>query len=153
MAMPPIVGVPAFFSWGWANGPSSRICWPMPLARSTRMRAGVVKMQMTKAAPVPTRSAITGRLRRLGVRARAPQPGGHQLEPDRPAALDQHRVAVVRDAGGGVERGGGVGDLGDRHAGRACGGRHGRRARADGDEDVDRDRAHELTERTGARTR
>ena len=128
MAMPPMVGVPAFFSWGWANGPSSRICWPMPLRpqHADECGRGQDADDEGGAGADEERDHPAGS-GGSGCRARAPQPGGHQLQPDRPAALHQHRVAVVRDAGGGVERGGGVGDLGDRHAGRACGGRQRRR--------------------------
>ena len=60
MAIPPIVGVPALRACGWVNGPSSRMSWPMPRARSTRMSSGVPSTATAKATPAAMRSAITG---------------------------------------------------------------------------------------------
>ena len=61
MAMPPIVGVPAFAMCGCLNGPSSRIVWPISRARRTRIRKGVPNTLSRNATDAASSSAIMHR--------------------------------------------------------------------------------------------
>ena len=92
IAMPPIVGVPAFAACGCAKGPSSRICWPMPLRLQHRGSAAACRGCSARTRR-PCRRAARSRASRLLLPGAHSQGGGHQLEADRPAALHQHRVA------------------------------------------------------------
>ena len=60
MAMPPMVGVPAFTVW--PSGTSSWMGWPIPRAISRSMRALVPKMAMPPARHAAMRRATTGRI-------------------------------------------------------------------------------------------
>ena len=79
---------------GCSIGPSSRICWPIPRVRSTRIRNGVPKIATKNAAPAAMSIAITiaSRRRRSADRL-GDERVGHGLQAHGPARLDEHRVA------------------------------------------------------------
>src|SRR6266540_5984643 len=119
---PPMVGVPTFPRWPWcASGPSpyhaSRMRWPNPHARNSRMTTGVVVSVMISPTAAAMRIEVTGShpCSRSCCSPWTPSSQGlrQPLQAVHPRRLHQHEVAVVRHLAHRLGRRGAVGDLHD----------------------------------------